>query len=113
MQACLAQLRERGLPLPAALRVLRQLVLERLVVLDCEQGASLTTVTRAVTELAELALDAACTLAFAELDEVYGAPWPTRRNPCRYGSGPPANRAKPRRWRPQPRRWHRCGPRCG
>ncbi|MDO9481486.1 MAG: hypothetical protein Q7J66_12910, partial [Hydrogenophaga sp.] len=74
MQLCLARLRERGLPMPAALRVLRQLVLERLVVLDCEQGASLTTVTRAVTELAELALDAACTLAFAELDEVYGAP---------------------------------------
>jgi [glutamine synthetase] adenylyltransferase / [glutamine synthetase]-adenylyl-L-tyrosine phosphorylase len=74
MQACLARLRERGLPVPAALRVLRQLVLERLVVLDCEQGASLAVVTRAVTELAELALDAACTLAFADLDEQHGAP---------------------------------------
>ena len=74
MRLGLARLRERGLPMPAALRVLRQLVLERLVVLDCEQGASLATVTRAVTELAELALDEACTLAFAELDGVYGAP---------------------------------------
>jgi glutamate-ammonia-ligase adenylyltransferase len=74
MQACLARLRERGLPVAAALRVLRQLVLERLVVLDCEQGASLAVVTRAVTELAELALDAACTLAFADLDEQHGAP---------------------------------------
>ncbi|MDP3835986.1 MAG: glutamine-synthetase adenylyltransferase, partial [Hydrogenophaga sp.] len=74
MQLCLAQLRERGLPVPAALRVLRQLVLERLVVLDCEQGAPLEVVTRAVTELAELALDAACTLAFADLDEQHGAP---------------------------------------
>ncbi|RJP63651.1 MAG: bifunctional [glutamate--ammonia ligase]-adenylyl-L-tyrosine phosphorylase/[glutamate--ammonia-ligase] adenylyltransferase [Comamonadaceae bacterium] len=74
MQLCLAQLRERGLPVPAALRVLRQLVLERLVVLDCEQGAPLAVVTRAVTELAELALDAACTLAFADLDEQHGAP---------------------------------------
>ncbi|MDP2418123.1 MAG: bifunctional [glutamate--ammonia ligase]-adenylyl-L-tyrosine phosphorylase/[glutamate--ammonia-ligase] adenylyltransferase, partial [Hydrogenophaga sp.] len=74
MQVGLARLRERGLPMPAALRVLRQLVLERLVVLDCEQGASLAAVTRAVTELAELALDAACTLAFAELDELYGEP---------------------------------------
>jgi glutamate-ammonia-ligase adenylyltransferase len=74
MQACLARLRERGLPVPAALRVLRQLVLERLVVLDCEQGAPLAVVTRAVTELAELALDAACTLAFADLDEQHGAP---------------------------------------
>jgi len=74
MQACLAQLLERGLAMPAALRVLRQLVLERLVVLDCEQDAPLQVVTRAVTELAELALDAACTLAFAELDGLYGAP---------------------------------------
>jgi glutamate-ammonia-ligase adenylyltransferase len=74
MQACLAQLLERGLAMPAALRVLRQLVLERLVVLDCEQEAPLQVVTRAVTELAELALDAACTLAFAELDDLYGAP---------------------------------------
>ncbi|MBU4322752.1 MAG: glutamine-synthetase adenylyltransferase, partial [Gammaproteobacteria bacterium] len=74
MQACLAQLLERGLAMPAALRVLRQLVLERLVVLDCEQDAPLQVVTRAVTELAELALDAACTLAFAELDALYGAP---------------------------------------
>ncbi|WP_439609423.1 bifunctional [glutamate--ammonia ligase]-adenylyl-L-tyrosine phosphorylase/[glutamate--ammonia-ligase] adenylyltransferase [Hydrogenophaga sp.] len=74
MQLCLAQLRERGLSVPAALRVLRQLVLERLVVLDCEQGAPLEVITRAVTELAELALDAACTLAFADLDEQHGAP---------------------------------------
>lgn len=74
MQAGLATLVQRGLPLPAALRVLRQLVLERLVVLDCEQGASLAVVTRAVTELAEIALDVACELAFHELDDLYGAP---------------------------------------
>ncbi len=74
MQLCLTSLRERGLSLPAALRVLRQLVLERLVVLDCEQRAPLAVVTRSVTELAELALDAACTLAFADLDELHGAP---------------------------------------
>ena len=74
MGECLARLRERGLAMPAALRVLRQLVMERLVVLDCEQGASLADVTRAVTELAELALDHACALAFAELDALYGAP---------------------------------------
>ena len=74
MQTGLATLVQRGLPLPAALRVLRQLVLERLVVLDCEQGASLAVVTRAVTELAEIALDVACELAFHELDDLYGAP---------------------------------------
>ena len=74
MNACLATLSERGLPMPAALRVLRQLVMERLVVLDCEEGASLADITRAVTELAELALDQACRLAFADLDELHGAP---------------------------------------
>ena len=74
MAACLHSLCERGLAMPAALRVLRQLVMERLVVLDCEQGASLADVTRAVTELAELALDHACRLAFADLDGLYGAP---------------------------------------
>ena len=74
MLACLATLAQRGLPMPAALRVLRQLVLERLVVLDCEEGAPLQAVTRAVTELAEIALDVACELAFLELDDLYGAP---------------------------------------
>ncbi len=74
MQTGLATLLQRGLPMPAALRVLRQLVLERLVVLDCEQGAALEAVTRAVTELAEIALDAACELAFQELDDLHGAP---------------------------------------
>ncbi len=74
MQDGLQKLRARGLALPAALRVLRQLVLERLVVLDCEQGAPLALVTRAVTELAELALDLACTLAFTDLDALHGAP---------------------------------------
>ncbi|MGQ2922033.1 MAG: bifunctional [glutamate--ammonia ligase]-adenylyl-L-tyrosine phosphorylase/[glutamate--ammonia-ligase] adenylyltransferase [Hydrogenophaga sp.] len=74
MQVCLADLRGRGLLMPAALRVLRQLVMERLVVLDCEQGAPLAVITRAVTELAELALDEACKLACADLDELHGAP---------------------------------------
>ncbi len=74
MQACLGTLTQRGLPMPAALRVLRQLVLERLVVLDCEQGAPLQAVTRAVTELAEIALDVACELACVELDDLFGAP---------------------------------------
>ncbi len=74
MQAGLEALQEKGLPLPAALRVLRQLVVERLAVLDCEQSASLAEVTRGVTELAELSLDVACTLAFAELDTAHGEP---------------------------------------
>ncbi len=64
----------RGLDVAAALRVLRQLVMERLVVLDCDQQAPLAAVTGAVTELAEFALDAACVHAFADLDLVHGAP---------------------------------------
>ena len=74
MATCLDRLLARDLAVPAALRVLRQLVMERLVVLDCEQDAPLASVTRAVTELAELALDHACRLAFADLDALYGAP---------------------------------------
>jgi glutamate-ammonia-ligase adenylyltransferase len=75
MRACLHTLTSaNGLPVPAALRVLRHLVLERLVVIDAEQGAPLQAVTQAVTELAELALDAACTLAFEALDAMHGMP---------------------------------------
>jgi glutamate-ammonia-ligase adenylyltransferase len=44
------------------------------VVLDCEQDAPLSVVTRAVTELAELALDAALAQALQELDDLHGAP---------------------------------------
>ena len=55
-QACDALL-ARGHDLGAALRILRQLVMERLIVLDCEQGAPLDDITLPVTWLAELALD--------------------------------------------------------
>ncbi len=74
MQQALEALVERGHARSAALRVLRQLVLERLAVLDCEWSAPLSDVTLAVTELAELALDEACALAFADLDAQHGAP---------------------------------------
>lgn len=74
MAQTLVALREQGLELGAALRVLRQLVMERLVVLDCEQQAPLATVTRAVTELAELALNEALVQTQLELDDLHGAP---------------------------------------
>ena len=69
-----AALRATGADTSAALRMLRQLVLHRLIALDCEQHASLAVVTQGVTELAEFALDVACTAAFAELDARHGAP---------------------------------------
>ena len=70
----LAALRAQGQDLGTALRVLRQLVMERLITLDCDQQAPLADITRAVTELAELALDQAVTQVQAELDTVHGAP---------------------------------------
>ena len=53
------QLVAGGRTLASALRVTRQLVLERLAVLDIEQGASLADITVAMTELAETTLDVA------------------------------------------------------
>ncbi|WP_312567056.1 bifunctional [glutamate--ammonia ligase]-adenylyl-L-tyrosine phosphorylase/[glutamate--ammonia-ligase] adenylyltransferase, partial [Diaphorobacter sp.] len=64
----------RGHDLGAALRILRQLVMERLITLDCDQAAPLSDITLAVTRLAELALDRACRHARAELDTRHGAP---------------------------------------
>jgi glutamate-ammonia-ligase adenylyltransferase len=76
MQTTLEALLAQGLATGAALRVLRQIVLERLVVLDCEapSQAPLSMVTRAMTELAELALNVAMDSTQQELDALYGAP---------------------------------------
>lgn len=65
---------EQGWDLSAALRVVRQLVMERLMTLDCARQADLHTVTRGVTELAELALDRACAQVRQELDARHGRP---------------------------------------
>jgi [glutamine synthetase] adenylyltransferase / [glutamine synthetase]-adenylyl-L-tyrosine phosphorylase len=73
MQACFAALRQTH-SCADALRILRQLVMERLVVIDCEQSASLETVTRAVTKLGEFTLDVAYQEAQAQLDASYGVP---------------------------------------
>ncbi|MDB5966011.1 MAG: bifunctional [glutamate--ammonia ligase]-adenylyl-L-tyrosine, partial [Polaromonas sp.] len=78
MEQGLEALRASGLDTGAALRVLRQLVMERLVVLDCEgdttSQSTLTVVTRAMTELAELALDVATLESGQALDALHGAP---------------------------------------
>ena len=57
-----------------ALRVLRQLVMERLVVLDCDARVDLDVITRAVTELGEFVLDVAYQEAQQQLDASYGVP---------------------------------------
>jgi len=63
-----------GRTLASALRVARHLVLERLAVLDIEQGASVADVTLAMTHLAEVTLDRALAAARAELDAIHGEP---------------------------------------
>jgi len=67
-------LRSRGDNVADALRTVRQLVMERLVTLDCDRQAPLSVVTTAVTQLAEFALDEACRAAFEELEVLHGAP---------------------------------------
>ena len=74
LAAAFEALRARGDDLPTALRILRQLVMERLIVLDCDQQAPLETITAAVTALAEFTLDQACVAAQAQLDVLHGAP---------------------------------------
>jgi glutamate-ammonia-ligase adenylyltransferase len=74
MQQLYAYLRGNGHDSAAALRVLRQLVTERLAVLDCEQQAPLRDITASMTELAEFALDIACTEVMQTLDESHGMP---------------------------------------
>ncbi len=65
---------ETGEHCAAALRITRQIVLERLLYLDCEARAPLEAVTAAMTWLAEFALDAASTQAQQTLDALHGAP---------------------------------------
>ncbi|MGZ5181020.1 MAG: bifunctional [glutamate--ammonia ligase]-adenylyl-L-tyrosine phosphorylase/[glutamate--ammonia-ligase] adenylyltransferase [Ramlibacter sp.] len=74
LRATLQALRARGHGVGEALRILRQLVLERLLRLDCDEQAPLAAITGAMTCLAEVALDVACTEALAELDTLHGAP---------------------------------------
>ncbi len=74
MESAYASLRARGDDAGTALRILRQLVMERLITLDCDLGAELQVVTSAVTDLAEFALDIACREARRELDARHGAP---------------------------------------
>jgi glutamate-ammonia-ligase adenylyltransferase len=69
-----AALKAGGSDTGAALRITRQLVLERLICLDCDAGCALDTVTTTMTTLAEWALDIAFAETRAVLDAVHGAP---------------------------------------
>ncbi|MDE2402301.1 MAG: bifunctional [glutamate--ammonia ligase]-adenylyl-L-tyrosine phosphorylase/[glutamate--ammonia-ligase] adenylyltransferase [Burkholderiales bacterium] len=72
--ALIDHLLAQGRALPAALRVARQLVLERLATLDVEQSCALADVTTAMTELAEVTLERAMAAASQEIDARHGAP---------------------------------------
>jgi glutamate-ammonia-ligase adenylyltransferase len=74
MQATLEGLRASGLDTASALRATRQLVLERLLVLDCEQGCSQSQVTASMTDLAEWSLDLAYETSRLALQETHGQP---------------------------------------
>ena len=69
-----ATIRAQGETVAAALRMTRQWVLERLLVLDCEQGLALSQVTAAMTDLAEFALCIAAEQARVALEALHGAP---------------------------------------
>ena len=74
IHALIDRLTATGRNLPCAMRVARQLMLERLAVLDVEQGASMEDITRTMTSLAEATLDRALAQAQADHDVRYGAP---------------------------------------
>ncbi|WP_296510136.1 bifunctional [glutamate--ammonia ligase]-adenylyl-L-tyrosine phosphorylase/[glutamate--ammonia-ligase] adenylyltransferase [Rhodoferax sp.] len=57
-----------------ALRITRQLVLERLATLDCEGNTGVDAVTAAMTSLAEHALDQAFQLSYTSLTAQHGVP---------------------------------------
>jgi len=72
--ALIERLQAGGRPLGSAMRVARQLVLERLAVLDIEADAPMSDITCAMTELAEATLDHALAHGQLELDARHGVP---------------------------------------
>ena len=74
MQDLVAHLLSGGRELAAALRVARQLVIERLATQDVEGGAAMADIGLAMTHLAEVTLDVALAHAEAEARARHGSP---------------------------------------
>ena len=74
VESLVNRLMSAGRPLASALRVARQLVLERLAVLDIETGAAMEDITTAMTELAEATLGLALAQACRDQDARFGTP---------------------------------------
>ena len=90
MRALFNTMVAQDIDVAAGLRTLRQLVLERLPQLDCNEEASLDTVTGVMTDLAELALDIACTQSSVALERAHGKPCTAQGAPaqlCVVGMG--------------------------
>ncbi|MEO6626148.1 MAG: bifunctional [glutamate--ammonia ligase]-adenylyl-L-tyrosine phosphorylase/[glutamate--ammonia-ligase] adenylyltransferase [Burkholderiaceae bacterium] len=81
--AAIDTLMGHGHDLGAALRILRQLVLERLLVLDCDNDQPLQDITQVMTMLAEFALDRAWAHVQGVLDAAHGAPCSENGQPAR------------------------------
>jgi len=77
-------LRQQGRPLGAAMRVARQLVLERLAVLDVEQHAALDDITFPMTWLAEVTLELALAEARGEEARRHGEPRDAEGQPIEF-----------------------------
>ena len=83
-------LRAQGFAVGESLRITRQHVLERLLVLDCETALDLRAVTQCMTELAELALCEAYAQASSDVQAVHGQPCKADGSPsglCILGMG--------------------------
>jgi len=74
LQRLYERLARNGHDAAAALRILRHLVLERLVVLDVEHQAPLADVMLTMTQLAEFALETACQTVTQALNASHGMP---------------------------------------
>ena len=82
LQGLLQAVLTQGFDIGAALRMTRQLAMERLLRLDCDEQGSLSEVTRVMTELAELALDQAYQHSYAVLEQQHGSPRTVQGDLC-------------------------------
>ena len=82
MQTLLEQLQAQGYAAASALRVMRHMVQERIISLDCETGISLEAATLGFTHLAEVALEHACQHASLQLGQLYGQPQNHKGQTC-------------------------------
>jgi glutamate-ammonia-ligase adenylyltransferase len=82
MQDLLTTLQGQEYDKPSALRIMRHIVQERLITLDCEAGISLQDTTQGYTHLAEIALEQASASSSAQLSAQHGLPQGEQGKTC-------------------------------